>query len=335
MPVADISVQGARAGVSLPLTNLAQGVVQPEFVMKLLYPLARVGEYGGATIRFDDSVYDAVIDNRADGSDYPEVQSAYSGGTYKLDFGGLSYLVPAKRKAQMISLGMNPGEIAVGQLVNKAALAHEIQCATVATTLATYATTNRVTLTSGNRFSDSAVDPDAIIRTGKTAIVNQMGLEPNVMILGRSVFDVLCSRYSRNFTTTMATNGPGLRQQLNVDDLANIFGFRRVAICDAIVNQAGGTRGKVFGNHVVMARTNDLALNADSLPYKPQGMISTVQPSFGYTYVLDGHPQILAPWEDKKTRSDVYQIDFDRQVQTVGTNSAGEATYGYFIQTAV
>lgn len=328
-------MQGARAGVSLPLTKLAQGVVQPEFVMKLLYPLARVGEYGGATIRFDDSIYDAVVDNRADGANYPEIQSGYAGGTYKLENGGLSYPVPRKRRDQMINLGMNPAEIATTQLINKAALAHEIQCAQVATNPATYAATNRIALTAGNRFSDTAVDPDALIRTGKTAIVNQMGLEPNVMILGRSVFDVLCTRYSRNFTTTMATTGPGLRQQLNVNDLANIFGFRRVAICDAIVNQAGGARGKVFGSHVVMVRTNEMALNEDALPYKPQGQVSNVQPSFGYTYVLDGHPQVLAPFEDKRVRADIYQIDFDRQVQTVGVNSANEATYGYFIQNAV
>lgn len=335
MPTAGLSVQEARAGVSLPLTNLAQGVVQPKFVMPLLYPLARVSEYGGATIRFDDSIYDAVIDNRADGANYPEVQFGYSGGVYKLEFGGLSIPIPHKRRDQMIRMGINPGEIAVGQLINKVGLAHEIQCATVAVNPATYAASNRVILGSGSRFGDATVDPDPIIRTGKSAIANQIGLDPNIMIIGRNVLDVLCARYAKNFTSSVATTGPGLRQQLNTDDLAAIFGFDKIAVCDAIFNQAGGARGKVFGNHVVMARTNEAAIGGTPLPYKPQGNISMVQPSFGYTYVIDGHPQVFAPFEDKRVRSDIYQIDFDRQVQTVGTNQAGEAIYGYLIQNAV
>ena len=334
MPAADISVTGARAGVSLPLTNLAQGVVQPEFVFKLLYPLARVGEYGGATIRFDESVYDAVVDSRADGGAYPEIQSGYTGGTFKLDFGGLSYVVPNKRLIQMEKLGINFGQIAVEQLVNKVGLAHEIQCAAIAANPASYLPANRITLSAGSRFGDAATDPDPIIRAGKTAIANQIGLEPNVGVMGRAVFDALATKYSKNFTTSMATTGPGLRHQLSLNDLAAIFGFERLAICDAIVNGSGNVKTKVFGNHFVMGRTNPNALNADSLPYKPTGAVNIAQPSFGYTYVLDGHPQVLAPWEDKATRSQVYQIDFDRQVQTVGVNASNLITYGYLIQSA-
>lgn len=334
MPAADISVTGARAGVSLPLTNLVQGVVQPEFVMKLLYPLAEVGMYGGSTIQFDDTVYEDTIDDRADGTEYGEVQSGYTGGTYKLEFKGLRYSVPDKRREEMEAIGVDWATMASESLANKLGLRHEMQCASVATNPATYATSNRIALSSGSRFGDSGIDPDPIIRTGKDAVANQIGLEPNVAVIGRAVFSALCAKYAKNFTSTSATTGPGLRQQLNLDDLATIFGFRRVAICDAIVKGAGGAKSKVFGSHMVMARVNEASIEGAALPYKPSGTISVVQPNFGYTYIKKGHPMAYNPWYDNKTKTTYYDMDFDRQVRTVGVDPSGAAIYGYFIQNA-
>ena len=302
--------------------------------MKLLYPLAEVGMYGGSTIQFDDTIYEDSIDDRADGSEYGEVQSGYTGDTYKLEFKGLRYPVHDKRREEMEAIGIDWATMAAEGLANKLGLRHEMQCAAVATNVATYATTNRVTLAGGSRFGDAGVDPDPLIRTGKDSVADQIGLEPNVAVIGRRVFSALCTKYAKNFTSSSATNGPGLRQQLSLDDLAAIFGFRRLVICDAIVKTSGNVKGKVFGNHMVMARVNEASIEGALLPYKPDSTISIVQPNFGYTYVKKGHPMAYNPWYDNKTKTTYYDMDFDRQVRTVGVNDAGAATYGYLIRDA-
>ena len=308
--------------------------MQPEFVMKILYPLAEVPTYGGTTIQFDDTVYEAANDQRADGAAYNEVQSGYTGGTFKLGMGGLRYVVTHKRRKEMENLNINWGAMAASTLANKAGLAHEMECAIASTTFGNYASTHRIALSAGSRFGDASVDPDPIIRAGKTAIANRIGLEPNVGVMGRAVFDALCTKYAKNFTTSMATTGPGLRQQLSLPDLAVIFGLQKMVICDANVKVAGGAMSKVFGNHLVLARVHPQALTGDALPYKPTGQINIVEPSFGYTYVMQGHPSMYAPWEDKHTKSMIYDLDFDRQVRNIGADAAGALTYGYLIQNA-
>jgi hypothetical protein len=329
---ADISLLGARATVSLPLTNLAQKSAQAAYVMRLLFPLAEVGTYGGTTIQFDESGYEDVDDTRADDAPYPEVQSGYEGKPFKLSTKGLRYRVPDKRRTEMANLNINWGEMAVSELISRAGLRHEVEAATRAGTFANYATTNRVSLTSGNRFSDASIDPEPLLRAGKDAIANQIGVDSNVAIMGQMVFSALAAKYSKTFTSVGTT--PGIRSQLTKAAFADIYGFERVEICNAIVTR-NGVKGKAFGNHLVMAYTNPSALSGNIITYQPNGAINPMVGSYGYTYVMKDHPRMYEPWTDKDRKATVFDLDFDRQIQNTGVNSDGLITYGYLIENAV
>lgn len=331
MPATDLSLQGARAGVSLPLTNLAQGVVQPEFVMRLLYPLAEVGTYGGTVLQFDETDYEDVSDDRADDTSYPEIQSGYEGKPFKLSTKGLRYRVPDKRRKEMDNLRINWGSLAAKSLMNKVGLRHEIESTLRATTIANYHPNNRITLSAGSRFGDASTNPDPIIRAAKAAIAGQIGLEPNVMIMGQVVFDALATKYAQNFTST--SSAPGLRQQLTKETLAAIFGLRRVEVCNAI-SKVGNTKSKVFGPHVVLAYSNPDGLDGTALPYRPAGSIDIMTPAFGYTYVMKDHPRMYTPWYDNDRKATIYDIDFDRQVVNTGVDPSNLITHGYLIANA-
>jgi len=334
MPV-DYSLTAARAGVSLPLTNLAQGFTQSSFVMRLLYPLVEVGTYGGTTLQFDESAYEPATDDRADDTPYPEVQSNYEGKPFKLNTKGLSYRVGDKRRKEMENLRINWGQIATTTLMTKAGLNHEIEGAIKATTLANYATTNRLTLAPGSRFGD--VNPDPIIRSAISSISDQISDVTNLVgVMGRRVFDVLAGKYATNFTST----SPGVQQQLTLDTLANIYGFRKLGICDAIA-KVGGVKTKVFGNDFVIGVANPAAIPTGSsdaglpIPYVTNGTVNAMTAAFGYTYVMQNQPRMYAPWEDLERRALVYQLDFDRAVVNTGVNTAGEITHGFLIKSAV
>ena len=326
------SLQQSRLGVNMVLTNLAQGVLQPEYVMRLLYPLAEVADYGGQTVEFDDSAYLEVNDDRADDTPYPEIQESYFGRPFTLNTKGLSYRVGDKKARQMARLSINWGQRAAQRLMGRAGLMHEIEAAAQATNPASYNASNRITLAAGSQFNEANVDPDPFIRQGKSVVAGQIGVDPNVAIFGRDVFDALAGKYARSFTS----NAPsGLQQQLTEDILANIFGFARVRVCNALRKSAAG-RSRIFGKHVVMGYTNPAALNGERLPYRPNGQIDIETPSFGYTYVYVNNPLLYNPYRDEDKGATVYKLDFDRKVTQTGVDrTSGLITHGYLIQNAV
>lgn len=329
MPV-PVNITEARLGINMPLTNLAQGYKQQNYVMKLLYPMAEVSMYGGQVVSFDDSDYEDVSDDRADGTPYPEIQDGYEGKPFKLNYKGLSYKVPDKKRNEMSAMRINWGALATGKLMNKAGLRHEIESATVATNLNNYQSSNRLILAPGSQFNESGVDPDPVIRRAKTTVGDQIGVDPNVMILGQSPFDAMASKYANNFTSTGTT--PGLRQQLTEDTLAAIFGFARVRICKAI-RKVGNTRQRIFGKNIIMAYTNPAALDADKMPYRPTGPIdiNMLEPSFGYTYVYQGNPLMYDPGRNEEAGYTFYKMDFDRKVVNTGVNEATNLIQSGFI----
>jgi hypothetical protein len=325
------SLYESNLGVNAILTNIAQRYTQPEFCMKLLYPLVEVGMMSGQIFQFDDSVYDEVDDNRADGDDYAEVEDGFAGKTFTLTSKGIKYKLPDKKRNQLGAMGYNWGQHAADFVMQKATFLHEVAAARLATTTGSYASTNRVTLSSGSQLNEAAVDPDPVIRTAKTAIADQIGAEPNVMILGRDAFNALAAKYARNFTNT-APNG--LRQQLTEDILAGIFGFERVRVCGVIAKVAG-VKTRVFGKDIVIARTNPRALNSDRTPYKTTGDIVPQEYSFGYTYVYRGNPLMYEPGRNEEKGYTYYKLDFDRSISQTGVNSSNAIISGYLIKDAV
>lgn len=321
----------SNLGVNAILTNIAQKFTQPEFCMRLLYPLVEVGSVSGQIMSFDDSDYDLVDDARADGDSYSEIEDSFTGKSFVLASKGIMYKLTDKKRRQLEVQGYNWGQHAAKALMDRASLLHEAEAATKATTLANYATTNRVTLSSGSQLNEAAVDPDPVIRLAKSVVSGQIGTNPNVMILGRDVFDALATKYAKNFTASVVG---GLRQQLTEDILAATFGFARVRVCDAI-GKVGGARTRVFGKDIVIARTNPAALNADRIPYKTTGEIMPQEYSYGYTYVYQGNPLMYEPGRNEEKNYTFYKLDFDRAVNNTGVNASSEIISGYLIKNAV
>lgn len=316
--------------VDLPLTNLAQGYSNAEYVMRLLYPLVDVATYGGQLIQFDESAYEEVDDARADDTPYPEIDLGYAGKPFRLNTRGLRHRVGDKLKRQYGAIGMNWGQIATQALMSRASLRHETEAAVAATTLGNYATGNRITLPGGSQFNDTATDPIAIIQMGKDAVSGQIAMEPNVGVMGQDTYSRLLIRYANVFRSTEGI----VRANLAESILANILGLEKIVVCRAIVNRLG-VKQRVFGKHLVLAYVRPEALNVDRLTYQIDGSINAFAPNFGYTYVYQGNPLVYEPWFDNDRKATVYDLDFDRVVANVGTNDAGLLTHGYLIQNAV
>lgn len=302
----------------------------PQFVMRVLFPLVETADYDGRIIRFDDAIYEEIDDDRADDTTYPEVQDGYSGAAYELNTKGFSYRVGDKKARRMSRLGVNWGRRASERMIQRAGLKHEIESATIATNPANYAAANTIALAGAQQFNDPSSDPGTIIRTGRSAVAQNIGIDPNVMVIGREVFDGLQENESLKQRIQYTS-----RDSLTTEMLAQFYGFDEVRVCNALVKRQDGTKGYVFGRNIVMGYTNPRAVRQDRLPFRANGTIDQEEPSYGYTYTYMGNPQVFSPYRDEDRGATVYKLDFDRSVQAVGVNDANLITHGYLIQNAV
>jgi hypothetical protein len=328
MPLGQNSLQSAGLNINPVLSNISQGVRQPEFVMRLLFPIAWTADYQGQIIQFGDQVYEEVDDDRADDTPYAEVLDGYTGRPFSLNTKGFSYRLGDKKKKRMENLKINWGARAQNRMMKTAGLKHEIECARIATDPVAYGTNNRIALSPGSQFN--TIDPGPFLRAGKSQVSSQCGEDPNVMVLGRDVFDALCENpFIRD---KMKYTG---RDSVTTDILASMYGFDRVAVCNAIVKNSANQRVRVFGKHVVMGRTNPAALDQKILPYRPNQMVDSEEPSYGYTYALQNNPVAYDPYYDPERAATVYKLDFDRAVVSTGLDEAtSKITYGYLISNA-
>lgn len=330
MPGIPNSLRTASAGVSIPLTNVAQGFKMPQFVMRSLFPLVQTADYDGRIIRFDDSIYEEIDDDRADDTIYPEVQDGYSGAPYELNTKGYSYRVGDKKAKKMERLNINWGRRASQRMILRAGLKHEIEAAAIAVDPARYAANNVISLAGAQQFNDPASNPGTFIRAGRSAVASQVGVDPNVMVIGRQVFDALQENPTLRDRVQYTT-----RDSITTQMLAQFYGFNRVEVCNALVKRPDGSKEYVFGRNIVMGYTNPNALNDAGLPFRANGVIDQEEPSYAYTYVYMGNPLVYSPYRDEQRGATVYKMDFDRSTQPVGVNDANLITHGYLINNAV
>ena len=90
---------------------------------------------------------------------------------------------------------------------------------------------------------------------------------------------------------------------------------------------------------MVMAYVPPDALSDEEglMTYKPKrgDLVNMMEPSYGYTYVMEGHPQVSNAIRDELRSRTVWKLDFDRKVNLTGVDSSGAIVHGYLIANAV
>lgn len=106
------------------------------------------------------------------------------------------------------------------------------------------------------RWNDAASDPIADVRLGITTMAESTGLEPNVMVMGRRVWDALQDHPDLvdRIKYGQTPNGPAVT---TAQAMAAIFGINRILVMKAVENTAkeGATNSFSFigGKHCLLA----------------------------------------------------------------------------------
>jgi len=294
------------------LSEYVRGYKQPQLIGTALFPRAPVAQYGGKVIEFGKEAFRLYNVKRAPGGATGRVEFGYEGKPYAIVPGALEAKVPREwmRDASQVP-GINLASRAVNLVMRAMALSHEYECAQIAHGAGNYDSDHKVALASGSRWGD-AVDPITDINKGKEAIRSSIGMEPNVLEISASTWNKLKTNpklLERIKYTTV--------DSLTIQMLANLVEIQNVVVGKAVVaSGADDSFGDIWGNDAVLAYVSD----------NPSP--NNEEPSYGYSYVIEGHPAVELPYWDANAKSWIYGVSDDVTPVLSGM------TAGYLIQNA-
>ncbi|CAO3434175.1 major capsid protein [Azospirillum doebereinerae] len=286
--------------VDMVLTNHVRGYTNAQFVGGSLFPRVPVPTRGGQAIEFGVEAFYRYAARRAPGANVAQIDFGYEGKPYKLVQDALDARVPREHlqdasKVPGIDLGMRATNVVMKAL----SLALEIEQAQIATDAANYEADHKLIVGAGGKWTDPASDPIKQIEDGIEVVRASTGLYPNVLTLAPKPYKAFKShpKVLERFKGISA-------DALTPAKIAALLDIASVQVGAAVVADApaAGQRPSftdVWGAHAVLA----------CVPSAPEGR---EEPSFGYTYALDGNPYVEQPYWVQERRSWLYGVTYER-----------------------
>lgn len=295
------------------LTTHAHGYRHMERVAPLLFPLVTVFVSGGQVLEFGKEAFRKYNSRRAPGAGTKRINFGYLGKPFALIQDSLESPLPREfiRDAAVMP-GIDLGRQRTNGLMQHATLQHEIECADIATSTSNYASTNRLALSGSTQFSHADSAPIDIIDAGREAIRREVGAYPNVCISGPKPH-VALKNNAKVVDRFKYTTPDSITEAM----LAQLLGFERYVVGKSIWVNDAGESVDVWGNNIVMGYVPPEILGVEAR-YAPSNQITFETPSYGYTYVMDGHPVMEEPYYEKNAKSWIYGYTFERAAVLTG-----------------
>lgn len=292
------------------LSTHAQGYRQQKLVGHTLFPRVDVSQRGGKVIEFGKESFILYNSQRAPGTNTKRVQFGYLGKPYSLDSHSLEGVVPREHVAEAAVPGVKLGQRAVNNVMQALSLTVEYEQAQLARNAALYPAGQKVDLTAA-KWTNPANNPSTDIETGKEAVRASIGMYPNRVVLSAKAY-------------AAAKNNPNIKENfkytssksITAEMLAELWDVETVEVGKAVIaDPQTGIFSDIWGTDVVMA-------------YAPEqsGDVNAEQPSFGYTYTLDGNPLVEESYYENSAKSWIYPVTYERAPVLSGI------TAGYLLQ---
>lgn len=298
------------------LSTMAQGYANMDFVGMALFPRIPVAVSGGQIIEFDRDAFRLVNARRAPGASTKRIPLGYSGKPFALFQDSLEVPIAREllRDARMVP-GIDLASRSVRTVMRALALGLENDQAALAINAANYGAGNKAALAGATKWSAATGNPLIDIDTAREAIRQACGIYPNALVLSASAFNAC--KNNPNVIARFQYNGQvgADATQITTTMLAGLFNVKKVLVGGAVSWLEGSNAATdVWGNNAVLA-------------YVPEGDQSIEEPSFGYTYTMDGNPLVEEPYYDNNQKSWIYGVTYERAPVLSGIAS------GYLIQT--
>lgn len=304
--MAQMNLSQARVNDPI-LTAVARGYRSPKAaVANLLFPIVTVGTRAGRVLAFGPDDFKLVSTARAPGANTKRVQFGFGSERYSLVDHRLEGGVPRELQQEANAVpGIDLGANAVRRVQNVMALEREKSAADIALNAANYDAANKSVLAGTAKWSDPASNPFEDISQAKEVIRGQTGEEPNVLALGPLVLRALRTHAKVLERLSTATDRP----PATLEQLQRLFEIDSIVKGEAVYHN-GNAFADVWGKDAVLAFTT------------PASMQEMGSPSYGYTYQLDGMPDVEEPYYDNNTATWYYPVT-DAYQPVLAGKSAG------------
>lgn len=281
------------------LTTCAQEYHNKKYVGSQLFPMTEVVRSGGTIIEFCQQHFICQNTLRVPGKPTERIDLGSQSKKYVLEQESLEVKIPREHLAPLeeypsSSLGIG----AIQSVCSSLYLALEMQQAGIARNRDFYAPEN---LKKGDledqqwSFKDSSPLED--LQAAREIIRGKIGMYPNVFVISPVVFSAL-SRHPR-FIERLSVSR---KEHLTPEHLGLMMGVENVVIGTAIYSDSSKQYVDVWGKDAILA-------------YVPQKMGTAhgmEEPSYGYTYTLQGNPFVEVPYFDGGTKSWIYSVTCER-----------------------
>lgn len=295
------------------LTTVVQGFKLPGNVGFNLFPSVPVQTSGGQILQFGKEAFKLYNTMRSPGTAFKRITFGYSGNPFTLENHGVEVLVSREqlRDASVVP-GIDVASRAIMLNMRVSELQLEYQQANIARNAANYPSTNKVTLSGTDQWNDyTNSDPVSDVNDAKEAIRQQTGVYPNVFEISAAVFRVL--KEHPKILDKIKYTQQGV---ITTDLLASVFEVEKVVVGTAIATDDSGVSADLWGKDAILA-------------YVPTAPSTAEEPSYGYTYTMEGNPLVEVPYWENSTKSWVYGVGYERAPVLSGINS------GFLLQNAV
>jgi len=289
-----LSDQGARV-IDPVLTNIAQGYHNSDFVGNFLFPRVPVQASGGQIIEFGKEAFYQYNLRRAPGGRTQRINFGYLGRNFALLQDSVEVPVPREhmRDASVVP-GIDLGRRAVNLGMQAVTKSLEYDQATLATNAANYDANHKLVLAGATKWSASTGTPTNDINTAREAIRSSVGVYPNLALLSAVAFNAVINN-PNVINRFQYTSSDVITEEM----LAKLWNIDKVVVGKAITMTDANVASDMWGNNAILAFTNLGSQNAE-------------EPSYGYTYTMDGNPLVEQSYWDPATKSWVYPVNFER-----------------------
>ncbi|MBF0189783.1 MAG: major capsid protein [Magnetococcales bacterium] len=277
------------------LTEIAQGYRHAEHVGQVLFPKVPVQVSGGQVLEFGRESFKLYQVRRAPGAATRRIQFGFLGKSFALVQDSLEAQVPREyQRDASRAPGVDLAQRSIAGALRALSLTLEYDQATLATNPDHYDNNHKVTLSGTDQWSNGASNPSGDIDNAREAVRASVGIYPNTLLLSAQAFSALKShpQVVDRFKYTS-------RDSVTPDMLAALWDLQTVVVGKAVAFNDTGEDIDIWGNHAILAYT----------PAKSSGM---EDPSFGYTYTMQGHPLVERPYYEHNAKSWIYPVTYER-----------------------
>lgn len=238
------------------LTNVAIAYENDEYVADRLFPTIPVDKQSGQHYVYDQGRFRTSKNYgvRAPGANAEEVRhNITTGSSYFCEDHAKKELVLDEDVANARNTGRDPFADATENVRERLIVDREVELTTVLTTAASYASSNKATLTGTAQWDDYASsNPIGNIRTGKAAIHSAIFKEANLLVLSRDSYDIIVDH--PDFLERIKYSQAGVTTE---EIIARIVGVDEVIVAKAGKNTAAegqtDSMSYIWGNFALLA----------------------------------------------------------------------------------